>query len=101
MEQRKIKCYLCETDAVEETGFDTALNLRVNCAICKYYLLTDGAMKFYIKRPDSKQILTKEDKEKLRMYIMEKYDPKKHEPIWIATKVIEAVTGKKSVHERY
>lgn len=32
---------------------------------------------------------------------MEKYDPKKDEPVWIATKVIEAVTGKKSVHERY
>lgn len=101
MEQREIKCYLCETDAVEETGIDNARNLRVNCAICKYYLLTDGAMKFYIKRPDSKQILTKEDKGKLRMYIMEKYNPKKDEPVWIATKVIEAVTGKKSVHETY
>lgn len=98
MEQRKIKCYLCDADtAIEETAFDTARNLRVRCLICKYYLLTTGAMKLYIKREDGKQLLNEKDKEKLRMYVMENYHPKKDEPVRIDTKVIKAVTGKQWV----
>ena len=57
MEERKIKCYLCESEANQE------------------------------------------DREKLSEYVRRHYNPEKVIPVRIDTKMIEVLTGKKSIND--
>lgn len=99
MEERKIKCYLCESEANQEEGYDTSRNVRINCPKCTKYELTDMAIKFYFKRDNGKELLNQEDKEKLSEYVRRHYNPEKVIPVRIDIKMIEVLTGKKSIND--
>jgi len=94
MAWKKIKCYLCENDEaimkLDPLGGD--LDMLIRCPICKFYLLTFPIKKYYFE----KELLTKEDKEKLSLRVQKDYDPEKEdEPVPITQEMIKEETGKK------
>lgn len=100
MEKRKIKCYFCGNEVIQEEGYDTSRKVRVNCSPkCRKYELTGGAIKFYFKRDNGKELLNQGDKEKLSEYVRKHYDSAKELPVFMNIRIIEAVTGKKSIQE--
>lgn len=99
MEERKIRCYLCGSEVLQEEEYDTSRNVRVNCSKCMKYELTDMAIKFYFKRDNGKELLNQEDKEKLSEYVRRHYNPEKVIPVRIDTRMIEVLTGKKSIND--
>ncbi len=101
MEAKIINCYLCNEQAQREEYFDKTRIVRINCPKCKKYLLTQEALYFYFERKDGKIILDKIDKKKLSDYVIERYNPEKNEAIPINIRIIEAVTGKRSIHSEY
>jgi len=88
--ERKIKCYLCGSDAVEQDAPNTSRSVIVKCSYCKSigYKITSGVRKYFL---DRKNILNEKDKEKLSYYV--------REPVQITMEIIEKLTGKKPLHE--
>ena len=99
MAWEKIKCYLCENDEaiMKPDPQGGALDEIIRCPTCKFYRLTYPIKKYYFE----KELLTKEDKEKLSLNIQKDYDPKKEdEPVQITREMIKKKTGKESVGYR-
>jgi len=90
--EKNIKCYICRGDAVERDIPGPYTKVIVDCPVCKSigYEVDSGERKFYLERDD---ILDKKDREKLSHYVQK--------PVQITIDIIEKVTGKKSVYERY
>lgn len=99
MEKSEIKCYLCGNEANQIEHYNMSPNVRVSCQKCMEYELTEEAIRFYLRRPNGKELLNQKDKRKLSEYIRKHYDLAKRSAVLIDTKIIEAVTGKMSVHE--
>jgi len=87
----KIKCYLCGNEATQREKSDSSLDLNVRCPRCGRYALTHKAIYFFFEGKKKSQILNQEDKEKLSLYVQEKYDPNDGKPVIINTKIIQAV----------
>jgi hypothetical protein len=99
MAWEKIECYLCENDEaiMKPDPQGGALDEIIRCPTCKFYRLTYPIKKFYFE----KELLTKEDKEKLSLNIQKDYDPKKEdEPVQITREMIKKKTGKEPVRYR-
>ena len=100
MEKKKINCYLCDSSAFESDAPDTSRNLFVECQSCKPYYLSTETILFITRRKDGTNILDAQDKRKLIRFIDEEFE-KTNKPVLLTQNIIEAVTGKRSVGERY
>jgi len=100
MEKKKIDCYLCNSSAIERDAPDTSRNLLVECQTCKSYLLTTGTRLFFTHRKDGEDKLGSPAKEKLSKFVQKEYESTNN-PVLLTPDIIEAVTGKRSVNERY
>ncbi len=93
MAWEKIKCYLCKNEEaimkLDPQG--GPVDELVRCPTCKFYLLTFRRKSFCFE----KELLTKEDKEKLSLRVQKDYDPEKEdEPVKITREMIKEETGK-------
>lgn len=95
MEEKEGKCFLCGHDANIQSEIDNGANIRILCPRCpKPYRVSHGAIQYYFKRPNGKQLLDTKAKKKLITGI-----EKAESEILLCVKKIEELTGVKSVHE--
>ena len=100
MEKKEINCYLCNSSAFEWDAPDTSRNLLVECQTCKSYLLTTMTRLFFTHRKNGEDKLGSLAKEKLSKFVQKEYE-NTNKPVLITLDIIEAVTGKRSVNERF
>lgn len=96
-----INCYLCNEQAQRDEYFDKERIVKIICPKCNTYTLDLVVLHFYFERRDGKILLDEDDKKKLSDYVKSRYNPEMNEAISINVKIVEIVTGKRSIHTEY
>jgi len=93
-----MKCYLCSTEAKDRTEQENNIpNITIECPNCGNYTITFKAFHLFFENRDN---LTIEDKNKLSNYVKDRSKDQKEKPIENNIKIIEVLTGKRSINSR-
>jgi hypothetical protein len=97
MSKVRFRCYFCGEEAEKYLAPDTSIDEMVECSHCvNRYRVTFKALYKYLNREKGNELLTKDDRFKLSEYVRTQ-DVKNDQAVLVDSKVIEKVTGKKSI----
>lgn len=90
MKEKSILCYLCKSEAKEQSEYDTSRNTVIHCSgDCKPYETTTESRKYFLDDNEKKR-LSGSTKQKLILYLEKTH---KSQPVRLTAELIESLVA--------